>query len=187
MTTCSELRDAFVAALINATDAGPHVFSPYDWPTAPTDYPWMLVDWRTETKHSKGRNAPLFDVTTNIQIIARTKAAAQAGDLGSQVARVAAERLKQQIEHNLINNTVVQTHADGTQRIQQFKSVHSELNTSSEGEMPIAELVMTFEVEFVQGPEDFYPITGDVLQGIDVTVQEPPGTVEPRISINFPT
>lgn len=186
MTTCTELRDAFVAAITNGTDAGAAVFSPFDWPTAPTAYPWVLVDWRTETKHSLGRNSPLFNVLTNIQIVARTKAAAQTGDLGSQAARIAAERLKAQIEKCIIGNPAVQANADGSQRIQQFKSVHSELNTSSEGEMPIAELVMTFAVEFVQSPDDFYPLDGLPLQGIDVTVKEPAGTVEPEFSVNFP-
>ncbi|MEX3635956.1 ABC transporter permease [Paraburkholderia sp. BR14320] len=176
-----------MAALVNATDAGASVYSPYDWPTAPTAYPWVLVDWRTESKHSLGRNAPLFNVTTNIQIIARTKAPAQTGDAGSRVARAAAERLKQQIEQNIIGNPAVQANADGSQRIQQFKAVHTELNTSSEGEMPMAELVMTFEVEFVQAVDDFYPLLGTPLQGIDVTVQQPPGTVEPEFSVNFPS
>jgi hypothetical protein len=187
MTTCTELRDAFVTALVNATDAGASVYSPYDWPTAPTAYPWVLVDWHTETKHSLGRNAPLFDVTTNIQIIARTKAPAQTGDAGSRVARAAAERLKQQIEQNIIGNPAVQANADGSQRIQQFKSVHTEMNTSSEGEMPMAELVMTFEVEFVQAVDDFYALTGTPVEGFDVTVEMPDGTVEPKFSVDFPT
>jgi hypothetical protein len=186
MTTCTELRDAFVTALVNATDAGASVYSPYDWPTAPTAYPWVLVDWRTETKKSLGRNAPLFEVTTEIQIIARTKAAAQTADAGSLVARAAAERLKQQIEQNIIGNPAVQANADGSQRIQQIKSVHTEMNTSSEGEMPMAELVMTFEVEFVQAGDDFYRLNGTPIKEIDVTVQEPPGTVEPSFSIIFP-
>ncbi|TCK36724.1 hypothetical protein B0G84_5737 [Paraburkholderia sp. BL8N3] len=187
MTTCTELRDAFLAALAGATDAGQAVYSPFDWPTAPTSYPLMLIDWHTEEKKSLGRNAPLFTVTTVIQVIARTKAVAQVGDAGSTVARAAAERLKQQIERAVIGNPAVMAHPDGTQRIQQFESVHSELLTSSEGEMPMAELVMAFRVEFVQGPDDFFPIRSTPVEGFDGRVQMPEGTVEPVFSINFPS
>lgn len=186
MTTCTELRDAFIAALVDMTDAGPSVYSPFDWPTAPTAYPLLLVDWDTERKESLGRNAPLFHVIANIHVIARTKAAGQTGDAGSRVARAQAERLKQQIEQRIIGNPAVQANPDGSQRIQQFRSVHTKLMTSSEGEMPMAELVMTFEVEFVQSVDDFYPIDGPPLQGIDVTVQEPEGTIEPGFYLTFP-
>lgn len=186
MTTSAELRAVFVTALTGTTDAGAAVYSPFDWPTAPTSYPLILVHARRERKVSLGRNAPLFTVTASIEVIARTKSAALTGDAGSALALAAAETLKAQIETNLINNPAVWANADGTQRVQQFATVDSELNTSSSGEMPMAELLMTFDVEFIQGPDDFYPLTGTPLEGIDVTVQEPAGTVEPFFSIELP-
>jgi hypothetical protein len=45
---------------------------------------------------------------------------------------------------------------------------------------------MRCEIEFTQGPESFHPIDGTPLTGMDVTVVEPPGTVEPKFSIEFP-
>lgn len=186
MTTSAELRALFVTALTGATDAGSTVYSPFDWPTEPTAYPFILVRAPKERKVSLGRNAPLFDVTTTIEIIARTKSPAQVSDAGSAVALAAAERLKGQIEVALINNPAVWAYPDGSQRISQFASVDSEITTSSEGSMPMAELLMHIEVDFTQGPEDFFPIPSIPLEGFDAGVQEPAGTVSPGFSITFP-
>jgi hypothetical protein len=186
VTTSAHLRELFVQALVGATDAGTTVFSPFDWPTDPISYPLILVRAPRERKESLGKNAPLFKVTTTIEIIARARSTALVGDAGSAVALAAAERLKGQIEVALINNPAVWAHPDGSQRISQFSSVESELTTSSEGSMPAAELLMHIEVEFAQGPEDFFPIPSVPLAGIDAVVQEPPGTVEPGFSIDFP-
>lgn len=185
MTTSAELREIFVTALTGATDAGTTVFSPFDWPTEPNSYPFILVRAPKERKVSLGRNAPLFDVTTTIEIVARTKSTAMVGDAGSAAALAAAERLKAQIEVALINNPAVWAHPDGSQRISQFASVDSELTTSSEGSMPMAELLMHIEVDFTQGPEDFFPIPSIPLEGFDAGVQMPAGTTEPGFSITF--
>ncbi len=163
----------FVTALIGATDAGPSVFSPFDWPTASDAYPCILVRAPKERKQSLGRNAPLFSVTTTIEIVARTKSPALVGDAGSAIALAAVERIKGQIEIALINNPAVWAEpADpsGAQRIQQFSSIDSEITTSSEGEKPMAELLMHIEVEFTQGPGDFFPIPSVPLRAIDVHV-----------------
>lgn len=170
MTTSADLRALFVTALKGATNAGQSVYSPFDWPTAPTASPVILVHARKERKESLGRNTPEFNVTTTIEIIARTKAPAQVGDGGSGAALAAAETLKAQIETALINNPAIWADPNGGQRIQQFTSVDSELNTSSEGEMPMAELVMLIDVEFYQGPEVFFPIPTVPLQTINLHV-----------------
>lgn len=186
MTTSADLRALFVTALTGATDAASAVFSPFDWPTAGDAYPAVLVRAPKERKESLGKNAPLFNVTTTIEIIARTKAVAMVGDAGSAAALAAAERLKGQIEVALINNPAIWVCPDGGRRISQFASVDSEVTTSSEGSAPMAELLMHIEVDFTQGPNDFYPITGTPLDGFDAGVQEPAGTVEPGFSITFP-
>ena len=187
MTTSAQIRAIVIAALKGATNAGQSVYSPFDWPTQNDSYPLILVGAPKERKESrtKGIGAPIFDVTTTIEIIGRTKSPALVNDAGSAVALAAAEVLKAQIETALINNTAAWTFPDGSQRISQFASVESELTTSSAGEMPVAELVMHIEVEFVQGPEDFYPITGDQIQGFDAGVAMPSGTVEPGFSLTF--
>ena len=188
VTTSAEIRSVFVTALKGATDAGQSVYSPFDWPTQPDSYPIITVRAPKERNESMGRNAPLFTVTSTIEIVAKTKSPALVGDAGSAVALAALEVIKAQIESALINNPAVWAvpgDAYGAQRIQQFTSVESEMSTSSEGEMPIAELVMHIEVEFVQGPEDFYQIPFDPLTGFDAGVEMPAGTVEPGFSITF--
>ncbi|UEC03968.1 ABC transporter permease [Burkholderia vietnamiensis] len=185
MTTSADIRALFVSALKGATDAEQAVFSPFDWPTAPDAYPSILVHARKERKESLGRNVPQFNVTATLEIIARTKSPALVGDAGSAVALAAAEKLKAQIESALINNPAIWADPAGGQRIQQFSSVDSELTTSSEGEMPIAELLMTIDVEFFQTADDFFPIPLAPLHGVDLTIQEPDGTTQPGLTINF--
>jgi len=170
MTTSADIRALFVAALKGATDAGLAVYSPFDWPTSPSAYPLILVHTRKERKVSLGPNAPEFDVYTTVEILARTKSAAQVGDAGSAVALAAAEALKLQIETALINNPAIWADPAGGQRIEQFTSVDSEINTHSEGDMPMAELAMSIEVKFYQGPEFFYPIPADPLQTVNINV-----------------
>lgn len=186
MTTSAEIRALCVTALTGATDAGAAVFSPFDWPTAGDAYPAILVRAPKERKESLGKNSPLYDVTTTIEIVARTKSIAMVGDAGSAVALAAAERLKWQIEVALINNTTIWVEPNGVRRISQIASVESDLTTSSEGSSPMAELLMHLEIQFTQSTEDFYPIVGTPIDQIAVTVQEPAGTVEPMFSIPAP-
>lgn len=185
MTTSAELRALFVSALVGATDAGKAVYSPFDWHTAGNAYPAILVHARRERKESAGRNVPQFTVTSTIEVIARTKSPGQVGDLGSAAALAAAESLKAQIETALINNPSIWALPDGSQRIQQFASIDCELMTNSEGEMPMAEVILTIDVEHFQTADDFFPIPLTPLQGMDVTVQEPNGTTEPGLTLNF--
>ncbi|KAI0737022.1 hypothetical protein C8Q80DRAFT_1276714 [Daedaleopsis nitida] len=132
-------------ALKGATSAGQAVYSPFDWPTSPTSYPLILVHARKERKVSLGPNVPEFDVYTRVEILARTKSPAQVGDAGSATALAAAELLKAQIETTLINNPLIWQDPAGGQRIEQFTSMESDIDTSSEGDMPMAELVMHIE------------------------------------------
>lgn len=168
MTTSADIRALFVTALKGATDAGQAVFSPYDWPTSPGSYPSILVHARKERKVSLGPNTPEFDVYTTVEIVARTRSPAGIADAGSAAALGAAEALKLQIETALINNPLIWADPAGGQRIEQFTSVDSEINTNSEGEMPLAELAMSIEVKFYQGPELFFPIPTSPLQTLDI-------------------
>lgn len=188
MTTSAELREVFASALKGATDAGQSVRTPFDWPTQSDSYPLIIVRAPKERKESLGKAAPLFLVTTTVEIIARTRSAALVGDAGSAAALAALEAIKGQIEVALINNPAVWVDPNdpsGGNRIQQFASVESDISTSSDGDMPMAELVMHIDVEFVQGPKDFYPIPSTSIDGFDAGVAMPDGTVEPGFSITF--
>lgn len=186
MTTSADLRALFVDALTGATDAGAAVYSPFDWPTAADAYPLLLVHARRERKESLGPNTPEFNVYATLEVIGRTKSRALVGDQGSAAALLAAERLKAQIEVALINNPAIWADPAGGQRIEQFTSVESELSTSSEGDMPMAELLMHIEVKFYQGPEDFFPIPITPLSEVTLAVEEPDGTTRTGFDIVFP-
>jgi hypothetical protein len=186
MTTSADIRGLVISGLMGSTSAGTSVTSPFDWPTSPPTFPCILVRTPRERKQSLGKNAPLFSVTTTVEIIARTRSVALVGDAGSAQALAAAEQLKAQIEVALINNTSLWADSSGGQIIEQFESVESEITTNSEGEMPMAELQMRIEIQFAQGPDDFYPIPGTPLETITGTVVQPAGTVEPFFSITFP-
>lgn len=187
MTTSADIRQAVVAALTGATDAGSAVYSPFDWPSTPSSYPVVLVSAPSERKVSQGRYAPLFTVTTTVQIIACTQSPTQTGNAGLGVALAAAEKIKAQIETALINNPAVWADPNGGQRVQQFLSVDSQFTTSSAGSLPTAQLTMNFAIEFTQGPADFYPIPSTPLAGFNAGMQQPAGTVAPGFSISFPT
>jgi hypothetical protein len=186
MTTSADIRALFVTALTGATDAGTAVYSPFDWPTARDAYPLLLVHARRERKESLGPNAPEFNVYTTLEIIGRIKSPALVGDAGSAAALLAAERLKAQVEAVLINNPAIWADPDGGQRIEQFTSVESELSTNSDGDMPMAELLMHIEVKFYQGPEDFFPIPITPLSEVTLAVKEPGDTTQTGFDIVFP-
>lgn len=186
MTTSAEIRSLFVQALKGATDAGQSVFTAFDWPTNDDAYPCIIVRAPKERKESLGRHAPLFQVTTTIEIAARTKSAARADSAGSAAALAAIEAIKGQIEIATINNPLIWAMPDGSQRIQQFTSVDSEISTSSDGSMPMAELLMRIDVEFAQGPSDFFPIVGTPLLEVSRDTGSHQGTVFPGFSINLP-
>lgn len=187
MTTSADIRNAIVTALTGTTDAGQSVSSPWDWALPANAYPAILVRNPEERKESWGPNAPAFTVTATIEIIARTKSPADLSDAGSTYALEAAESLKQQIEVQLINNPAIWAmQAPGTgQRVQEFKSARSIIRTSSDGDMPIAEVNMLIEVVFVQTPDDFFPIPSTMIDQIGGAVQMPTGTTEPIFVVDF--
>ncbi|EON14827.1 hypothetical protein C266_04629 [Pandoraea sp. SD6-2] len=146
-------------------------------------YPCVLVRAPKERKESQGPFQPGYDVYSTLQVVARTISPAQVGDEGSAVALAAAERLKAQIEVALINNPLIWNDSEGGSLIEQFASIDSEISTSSEGDMPMAELIMHIEVKFYQGPEDFFPIPAVAIDEVQIAVSVPDGTPQPGIII----
>ncbi|HHX9043184.1 TPA: ATP-binding protein, partial [Yersinia enterocolitica] len=98
---------------------------------------------------------------------------------GANKAELALERLREQIERAVINSY------DLTRQTQQFARVRSTIDLDSAGEGHLAQLLMELDIEYYQGPEDFYPIEADSLLGIDITMAMPDGTTEPLVSINL--
>ena len=176
----AQVRQLVVAAIIGKTDAENRVYSPRDWPTTEEMYPVILVQTPIEEKQSLGRNAPQFNTITTVRITGRLQELdGENENDGANKAELALERLREQIERAVINSY------DLTRQIQQFAKVRSTIDIDSGGEGHLAQLLMELDIEYYQGPEDFYPIVGDPLLGIDITMAMPDGTTEPVVSINL--
>ncbi|MDR7873165.1 ATP-binding protein [Yersinia mollaretii] len=176
----AQVRQLVVDAIIEKTDAGNRVYSPRDWPTTEDMYPLILVQTLIEEKQSLGRNAPQFNTITTVRITGRLQELdGEHLDDGANKAYLALERLREQIERAVINSY------DLTRQIQQFARVRSTVDLDSGGEGHMAQLLMELDIEYYQGPEDFYPIVADPLDGIDITIAMPDGTTEPLVSIKL--
>lgn len=176
MTQSADLRNIAKAQLLGKTDAGSRVYSPLDRPTWSGNYPVIFLTTPEENKESLGPNgAPQFEVTMTLRVTARVQENQQKDDAGAAAAMAALERLQQQIEVALINNPALMS------LIEQFPFVRATNDVSGEGEVHLGELKMDIGLQFYQGPEDFFPITGDALKEITVdadlvNVFDPNGT-----------
>lgn len=189
MTSSSDLRGLCVAALIAAnTAAGKRVYSPRDWPTAGADYPAILVSTPDEEKDGTDgreyRNGPYFNVTVTLRVQARVSVPAGANDIGGVKALAALDVLQPQIEKALINNPTIMADGKGGLRFSGQPFVHVQNRTSAEGANHVGDLQMDIGFEFRQAHEDFYPIVGDPLTDLEISVDptnvaDPTGTYAP--------
>ncbi len=177
----SIIRDLVITSLSGRTDAAERVYSPRDWPTSEDIYPAILVQTLFEEKSSLGRNAPQFNTVTTVTITGRLQELDDAALVdGASKAEAALETLREQIERAVINSY------DLTRQIQQFKAVRSRIDVNAGGEGHIAQLLYELDIEYYQGPEDFYPVESVPLSGIDATIKMPDGTTEPVVTVDLP-
>lgn len=175
------IRGLVVKALIAAnTDAGARVYSPRDWATRSEDYPSLLVQTPFDEKRSLGRNAPQFESVATIRISGRVEAFDSETNDGATQAEVALENLREQIERAVINSY------DLTRVVQQFRHIRSAIQVDAGGDGHIGQLTYEIDAEYYQGPEDFYPVEGVPLEGVDVTIQQPDGTTQPGFTAELP-
>lgn len=169
-----------IEALKNKTDAGDRVYSPRDWPTTADMYPVILVQTPIDVKSSLGRNVPQFNTVTTVRLTGRLQALDDATeDNGAEKAEEALEELREQIERAVINSYEL------TRKIQQFLQVRSAIGIDADGEGHTAQLLMDLDIEYYQGPEEFYEIDTEPLEGMDVTISMPDGTPEPLVKIDL--
>jgi hypothetical protein len=164
MTTRADLRDLTVAALTGQTAAGARVYTPADWPTVTSDYPAILVRAPREDREAWRRGGAYFTCTAAIRIVAKVQALAQADDFGAEIAEEACERLEAQILRAVINNPAIMD------VVQKLASIRSQVDVDSSGETHLAELTVEIDMEYVAGPDDFYPDATVPLAGVDVTL-----------------
>ena len=169
-----------IEALKNKTDAADRVYSPRDWPTIADMYPVLLVQTPIDVKNSLGRNVPQFNTVTTVRITGRLQELDdEAEDNGAEKAEEALEQLREQVERAVINSYEL------TRKIQQFLQVRSTIDVDAGGEGHTAQLLMELDIEYYQGPEEFYEIDASPLEGIDVTISMPDGTPEPLVKIDL--
>ncbi|CAH6020008.1 hypothetical protein AI3057V1_1466 [Citrobacter freundii] len=176
----SDIRKMVVMALTNATDAADRVFSPRDWPTSPVEYPALLIQTPFDHKKAMGRNTPSFTTVTTVRITGRVQEYdGETDDDGAMRAEVALEDLREQVERAVINSYEL------TRKIQKYAEVRSTINVDADGEAHMGQLLYEIDIEYYQGPEDFYPVETVPLEGMDIAIAMPDGTPQPGISINL--
>lgn len=173
------VRLLVIDALKNQTVAGDRVYSPRDWPTSEDMYPAILVQTPIDVKNSLGRNAPQFTTVTTVRITGRLQELDDEEDNGALKAAESLESLREQVERAVINSYEL------TRQVQQFLQVRSTIDVDASGEGHLAQLLMEIDIEYYQGPEDFYPVETTDLEGIDVTLEMPDGTTSPIVKINL--
>ncbi|UAN61542.1 ATP-binding protein [Serratia sp. JSRIV006] len=174
------IRDLVVSALVGKTDAAERVYSPRTWPTTESMYPVILVQTPIDVKNSLGRNVPQFNTVTTVRITGRLQELDdEAEDNGAIKAEIALERLREQIERAVINSYEL------TRKTQQYLQVRSTIDVDASGEGHTAQLLMELDIEYYQGPEEFYEIEAEPLKGMDVTISMPDGTPEPLVRIDL--
>ena len=177
------VRELVAVALKGRTNAEDRVYSPRDWPTTGTEYPCIIVQTPFDHKRSLGRNVPQFNTVTTVLVTGRLEAFdsedSDAAD-GAIKAELALEALREQIERAVINSY------DLTRQIQQFLEIKSTIEINAEGEGHLGQLLVELQIEYYQGPEEFYPVDGDPLTGIDINIQQPDGSPEHHVSIDLP-
>ncbi|WP_447874641.1 ATP-binding protein [Serratia fonticola] len=174
------VRLLVIDALKNKTDASDRVYSPRDWPTTADMYPVILVQTPIDVKNSLGRNVPQFTTVTTVRITGRLQELDdEAEDNGAEKAEEALEQLREQVERAVINSYEL------TRKIQQFLQVRSTIGVDAGGEGHTAQLLMELDIEYYQGPEEFYEIDAEPLEEIDVVISMPDGTPEPLVKIDL--
>lgn len=175
----ARVRELVVAALKGKTNAEDRVYSPQDWPTTGAEYPCIIVQTPFDHKKSLGRNVPQFNTVTTVRVTGRLEEFDGEDLDGAIKAELALEALREQIERAVINSYEL------TRQIQQFSEVRSQIDISAAGEGHMAQLLMDIDIEYYQGPEEFYPVDGDPLTGIDINIQQPDGSPEHHVSIDL--
>ena len=175
----AQIRELVVNSLKGKTAAENHVYSPMDWSTVNADYPCIIVQTPFDHKKSLGRNVPQFNTVTTVRVTGRLEEFDGDDFDGAMKAELALEALREEIERAVINSYEL------TRQIQQFIEIRSQISISAEGEGHLAQLLMDLDIEYYQGPEEFYPIDADPLTGIDINVQQPDGTPQHHINIDL--
>lgn len=157
------------------TGAGQRVYSPGDWPTWDSQYPYIRARILSDSKESLGRSAARFTVTGTLRFTLTVGNFASPDDQGAGTAEQALWLLQRQVETALINNTAIMS------QVQQVASMHSRDAYSADGAQHYGALELDVALEFYQDADDFWPIptVGLTQINLDADLQnifDPTGT-----------
>jgi hypothetical protein len=182
VTTATELRYLAQQALLGNTAAGGNIFVPLDQPTWDREYPVMFLTTPKQGGPSFGNSKPMaYTVTATLRVEARASTPASANDGGATELLAELEAMRDQILGCVINYPPLLSLVQGMPRFDVTFPPGPDNTTDHMGSV-----VVEIDLEFVQGPHEFYRLIGTPLEGFDAAVQEPPGTVQPGFSITFP-
>jgi len=153
-----------VGALKGATLAGSRVYPVIDWPTTSAHYPVVYCKAPTEDKHSLSRNGgPDFTVNATLKVCARTEVSALPDGQSAALLLQQLAQLSQQIQVALVNNPVLMG------QLQQFPFIHTEMSITPNGNKELGEVEVSIGMEFLQVPEDFFPLPAVPLESLGLT------------------
>ncbi|MDX3878127.1 MAG: hypothetical protein QHC81_06490 [Achromobacter sp.] len=182
MTTTNQLRALAVQALTNSTDAGERAYSPRDQASWDGEYPVLFVRTNDEDGVSFGRSgAPAFTVTSALVVEARADHPGEPDDAGAAALLVKLESLRDQIKAAVINYPPLM------RELNQFSYFRTRIAPGPEDAgHHLGSVLVELGLEFVQGPEDFFPVPTNPLEGVDTRIQMPDGTAVPGVDIDLP-
>lgn len=151
MTIRTRLRAAIIQALLGQTIAEDRVFPSRDWPTEADELPVIHVLALRERKERVRTGALFYTTTASIDVLA-------------QLARGGPQTALGLMDEMVADITGIIICSDALRQITQYApNVETSVTLNSEGEMQIAQGLITFSIEY---PEKYQPGPGTPLQKI---------------------
>jgi hypothetical protein len=161
--TSDDLVKLLAELLTGATGAGNNVYAPRDWPVSYPETPYLLLQTPRETKTSRGNvGGPQFVTIATVRIEGKITSKAilddQNAEQGAKVVQDALALLKRQVELALIGNAALM------QNIQKIARVETITRVVSESARHVGEMLMDWDFEYPEDPEDFAPTVSKPLE-----------------------
>lgn len=150
-----ELREAAARLLLNATDAGPNVFSKRALPLTQDALPAIYLSAPSDTARSTGRNAPDYVRVTQLNVDAMVSGGTP------EAAQDALDALTEQIELLIMQDVGFQA------RVSQVSDISTRQEITTDNSAYIGKVRVAFSLEYL---EEFAP-GGVPITGLDLQMQ----------------
>lgn len=150
-----ELREAAAKLLLNATDAGPNVFSKRSLPLTQDALPAIYLSAPADTARSTGRTAPDFVRVAQLNVDAMVSGGTP------ETTQEALDALTEQIELLIMQDVGFQA------RLSQVSDINTRQEVTSENSSYIGKVRVAFSLEYL---EEFSP-GGTPITALDLQMQ----------------